>query len=364
MELDTLYHKGRSGKIYSWTIWTEQNTIITEYGTSDGEKTKTQKIVTAKNIGKKNEISSEQQAIKEAKAQHKKKIDKGYKLTKAATNETIFLPMLATDYNKTYLKKNKTITFPVDVQPKLDGVRCLALWQDGEIVLMTRGGKKFNLPHIANDLAKWLPAETMLDGEIYTHGMSLQNINKLWKKQRKDTPHLKYCIFDAVSNNDYTAVWSSRLSNLNALNNTSTCEIVPSYTINTPEEIFEYLDKFEKQGYEGIIFRIQSGTYELGYRSSNLLKLKKFKDAEFRIIGYHEGTGSDIGTVIWECETVDKGIFSVRPIGTREDRRKYFLDAESFIGRYLTVKFQTYSNDKIPIFPVGITIREPEDINS
>ena len=72
------------------------------------------------------------------------------------------------------------------------------------------------------------------------------------------------------------------------------------------------------------------------------------------------GTGLEKGCVIWICETKEKKRFSVRPVGTFEERRKLFLKAKSFIGKFLTVKYQELSDYNIPVFGVGIGIRDYE----
>lgn len=369
-ELPILYHEGRTGKMYSWKIWTEGADIVTEYGTVDGEKSITRKTATAKNVGKKNEVSPEDQAVREASAQHRKKLEKKYSLTLDEAKDEVFLPMLAHDYIKLFLKKGKVPEFPLDAQPKLNGVRCMAFWYEGEIHLMTRGGKSFTeLQHIIDEL-HWLPKDMVLDGEIYLPGLSLQQINKLWKKFREGpegTISLQYHVFDCFERNKLDMTWMERYDLLwntmfPAKFNTERIKRVSTYKVTNENGLFELLYTFERDGYEGIILRKQQGGYNLGHRSRDLLKLKSFQDEEFVIIGHGEATGNDKGTVVWECETKDGQPFTVRPTGTREERRQLFETAEDYYGRKLTVKFQEYSDDGIPIFPVGIAIREPEDM--
>ena len=90
------------------------------------------------------------------------------------------------------------------------------------------------------------------------------------------------------------------------------------------------------------------------------MKYKEFEDKEFKIIGSDQGTGLEEGCVVWICEQEDGSPFRVRPKGTREDRRQLFINTEKYIGEPLTVRFQERSEDNIPIFPVGIAIRDYE----
>ena len=145
MEFPTLYHEARTGKLHSWRVWTEGAHIWTEYGTDEGEKNRTCKLAIAKNVGKKNATTAEQQAEREAQAMWQKKLDRKYRRNRDAARETVFLPMLAHDWTK----QKKLPEMPVDTQPKLDGVRCMAYWKEDNVILMSRAGKEYTVPHIS-----------------------------------------------------------------------------------------------------------------------------------------------------------------------------------------------------------------------
>ena len=133
MKFPTLYHKGKGGAMYQWTIWTDGDTIYTEHGQVGGSLMRTPGIVcVSKNVGRANETTPKQQAEAEAKAMWIYKVERKYSETQADAEEEVFLPMLAHDYKK---KKGKGITFPCDVQPKLDGVRAMAFWEGDRVVL-------------------------------------------------------------------------------------------------------------------------------------------------------------------------------------------------------------------------------------
>lgn len=372
--LPILYKEARTGKLHSWQIYTQGSEMIEEYGTVDGAKTENRRTCVGKNIGKSNETTPEEQAIFEAKAKWTKKQDKGYSTSKKGAKETVFLPMLAHDYTKTHIKRNKSLEYPVDVQPKLNGVRCIGYWKDGEVQLMSRGGKPFNVQHIKEAVAKTLPKDLIFDGELYVHGLSLQQINRLWKKHREvgdpkcpgGSIQLEYVVFDCFKINETDCPWKKRKKILDKVFKGKTpvphIRSLDWQEIDSEKELFDYLETFESQGFEGIIIRLLEGKYNLGHRSSDLLKLKNFMDEEFLIVGHEEAKGNDRGTVIWVCKTEAGDTFNVRPTGTREDRAAFLSVAERHYGRLLTVKFQEYSDDLIPVFPVGIALREPEDM--
>ena len=70
---------------------------------------------------------------------------------------------------------------------------------------------------------------------------------------------------------------------------------------NNKEDVEDFHSTFIQKGYEGCMLRNKLGAYLLRYRSNDLLKYKKFEDAEFEVCGYEEANGEDSGTIIWEC---------------------------------------------------------------
>jgi ATP-dependent DNA ligase len=141
---------------------------------------------------------------------------------------------------------------------------------------------------------------------------------------------------------------------------TKTLRIVPVHQVENKEDIERLLYQFLENGDEGIMIRNSDSPYEIDKRSYNLQKYKKFMDSEYKIVGAEEGHGNDEGTVVWICVNGEGKEFNVRPKGTRDARREFYNNKESYYGKSLTVKYQELTNDGIPRFPVGITIRDYE----
>lgn len=364
MELPILYRQSKSGKIRQWRVWTEGSQIWTEYGLVGGKLQQDYKEAEAKNVGRSNETTPEEQAEKEAQALWTKKVDRKYSETIEEAKEPDYFPMLAKSFNQ------DKITYPCDVQRKLDGVRCLAYWEDGQIKLMSRGGKFYDTcSHIAEELAEILPkGDYILDGEIYLHGETFQQVTKLVKKYREDeTEELDYYVYDIVSKSNADNPWRNRKQGLRALlhgrRGLENIKLVQTESVNTLEEIMEHHSLYVEQGYEGAMVRLHDSPYTFNHRSNGLFKVKSFQDEEFEIVDYVEGEGRLRGCVIWKCETEDGSRFEVKQKGSLDSLKEMYNEADQYIGKLLKVKFFGHTEAGLPRFPVGLGIRLEEDLD-
>jgi len=365
-KLQTLYHKSKTGATVQWDIWTEGADIVTEYGQIGGKMQNARKTATPKNVGRANATTSEDQAILEATAMHKKRLDGKYSLSIEESNKEVFLPMLAASFDK---RKDK-VTYPVDVQPKLDGVRCLAYWDGDSVKLMSRGGKQWNCcQHIIDELEQVLPEDWVLDGELYIHGSTFQEITKLVKKLRPESVNVQFHVYDIPRTDmDINDAWEERKRHLNDF--AQTCEanlcnsvkVVRTDFAAYEEDVYELQSEYLEEGYEGAIVRECDGEYKFGYRSNKLLKVKNFMDKEYEIIDYTTGIGRFEGSIVWICKTKKGDEFKVVPQGTMDRRKETFKNAHKHIGDMLKVKFFELTDDGIPRFPVGLGIRLTEDM--
>jgi ATP-dependent DNA ligase len=360
VKLKPLYHKGKTGKIVEWKIWTKGDEIHVQWGQVDGAFQHTMTKATAKNVGKKNEIKAEAQADIEAKAMWKHRVDRKYSETIKEAEETVFLPMLAHPWDK----KKHTVKYPVDVQPKLDGNRALAYWEGDKVVLMSRGGKTWDIKHIQDAIAEILPKGMILDGEIYKHGLNLQGINKLVKKHRPGpdgSESLKFYAFDYFDPEAEDPWWKRNQAMQTDIKPNGTVVLVQSSIISDEKGILKVCADCVEEGYEGVIVRTRDGLYTLGERSSDLLKVKMFQDDEFEIVNHYEGQGRHEGYVGFVCKTKDGKEFRCYPRGNDTQRREYGKKPKSYYGQKLTVRFQFLTDEGVPFLPIGICIRDPRD---
>ena len=366
-ETQTVYKKTSTGKIQQWRAWVETTDtgylLKVESGQTDGKLTETAGRVIDEGKQKR---TAREQAIFEATSKLNKKRDEAYfDSIKDAQTQVKLLPMLA----HTFTKRSHNITYPAIVQRKFDGVRCLAvLNKDGTVKLMSRKGKEFpHLNHIRKDIAANNSDKSIvLDGEIYSDTLTFQELVGLVRRETlKDGNdeqmfEVSLRVYDCIDLNN-EADFKDRYVTITAI--TSGAEylsLVENIRVTTEKEIHEAQAQFVEEGYEGAMVRNLTGAYVIGKRSANLQKVKTFLDGEYEIVGYTEGTGGETGCVIWICKTKDGKEFSVRPRGTREERQKLFQNGNDYIGKMLTVRYQELTDDGIPRFPVGISIRDYE----
>jgi ATP-dependent DNA ligase len=232
--------------------------------------------------------------------------------------------------------------FPLDVQPKLDGLRCLVSADDQ--VLHSRGGKTYRLPHIAEQLARILPAGAIADGEIYVHGVRLQALVSLVMRQQSRTRTVEYHIFDLLAGDRRARAWRDRRTDLAALEERAAiigCDairFVKTTTATCREDVDRLHDAFVAAGYEGAILRAPDAPYATGARSAALLKYKRLDDGEFEIVGATSAHGTDAGCVVWQCATETCRMFEVAPAWSDDKRHGALANTGSFIGQLLTVR--------------------------
>jgi DNA ligase-1 len=353
--METLYNISPStNRIKQWNISVQENKIIIQHGFVDSKMVIHEQICEGKNIGKKNETTPEEQAMLEAKSQWDKKIKSGYvtydKIKTTSNELPVYFPMLAAEFS------DKIDKYPCYAQPKLDGIRCIVFRYNNEIIFQSRNNTIFqSFPHLLLELNGFFlkNPNIILDGELYVHGLGFQKITSIVrKKSHPELSKIQYHIYDLI---DTSKKYEDRYELLiNYLNVDNYLKLVKTYEVKSRNEMDKLHTEFVKEGYEGIMLRNPHGLYKQKNRSKDLIKYKHFKDADYVIVGHHEGTG---GIPVFECVNNDNKKFSVNMKCTMEEKREMMENVTQYYGKKLIVKYQELSEDNIPRFPVGIGIR-------
>ncbi len=258
---------------------------------------------------------------------------------------------------------------PYICQPKLDGERCRSVdvvegtklpWP---VMLSSSEAIFRQIPHIQkalNDFHLHNPG-IELDGELYAHGLSFEEIHSRCASSRITThaniAEIEFHVFDIV---DESKNQMERLVALNNLYFVWPIVRVPFALINSLDEGMKMLDRYLTMGYEGIILRHCENIYQRS-RSQLLMKFKPAKEDIYEIIGWKEETDKygnfkeTIGALVCRGETGN--IFSCGSGLTDEISAKLWEEKATLIGRKLRVKYQHLTPGKqVPRFPVFVEV--------
>ena len=362
--LQKLYKTTGTGATQTWQIFVDGSELFTKFGPEGGTiQTSARETIEGKNIGKSNETTPEEQALKEAESRFTKKLGSGYVKDKAslkagkvdASIQGGAWPMLA----KKYRDAGDKIVFPAAAQPKLDGHRCIAVFDKaGKVTLWSRKRKLISMPHVAGALEKLNLTERVLDGELYAHAKK-DEFEDLTHLIKHGDASIEYHIFDAIDNRGFI----DRIGWLRDVLKGAGKPLVLVDTRTKIEDEDELMTTFEywrKAGYEGAMVRNYAGAYDghPTHRSNNLQKIKEMDDAEFKIVGVKEGKGKLAGHAIFLVATKKNTQTEVKLAGPIAELKQYWEDPDKAIGRLLTVQFQGYTATGRLRFPVGLRLRE------
>lgn len=354
-----------NGGISLWRIVKRNNKICVEWGKENGKMQQVEKTVLE---GKQGRNLEEQVDFEIASLVKQKKTKHGYVEMDAIETESVPLPMLAQPWSsnsETKFDGNK-----VFLQPKLDGLRCIADIYTG--VLYSRSRKPFtSLGHISSELLKLNNQDKVryLDGEVYLHGMDFQTITSQARRSKPlQDPVLQLHVFDCLHN---SLNFESRLSIVNSLFDdrqprfVKQCETkLVEREVDLSGEMHEYIAR----GYEGVMIRLSTDNIDSGYqsgvRSKSLYKLKDFDQEEFQVLGFQKHAELDtLGSVLLQLGPGVNKTFAATPASTALLKSDLWRNRDLYAsGEYLaTVKFQGLSKDMVPRFPVLIGMRHRDD---
>lgn len=353
-----LYKMDSKQRIRVWSISVSNSGICPIYSVShgqlDGKMQVTEvEVPKGKNIGRANETSAEAQCLSEAEALYQKQIArKGY--SESIPSEVPSLPMLAHKY-KDFAHK---INWPAIVVRKYDGLRVVISIKNGKVSCVSRTGKEFiGFEHITDELLK-LNKDVVIDGELYSDIHQFEEITSIVRKTKIQDLRVRdiYLVaFDLINSDTY----HQRVLSLdNLVRGLQFTKAASWYIVKDDAAVKLKHDKFLSEGYEGTMVRNMDAKYQQNKRSYDLLKFKNFEDNEFEIIGYKSGVGKFKNVPTFQLKTDEGFIFEAVPKGNEEMRLEYLKNANSYIGKFATVKYFEYTNTKTPVprFPIIINM--------
>ena len=284
-----------------------------------------------------------------------------------------FKPMLASPFDESLLK------FPVLASPKLDGVR--AIVRDG--VVLSRA-----LKPIPN---KWVQQRFShlehFDGELIVGKSNHPDVLRTTTSgvmRVEGEPDVSFHVFDHVK--DKYQTYKARYSLLKSDHQNNVFVVPQQEVVN-----FFELNAFERdilaQGWEGVMLRRFDAPYKFGRstaREGYLLKVKRFHDDEFEIVGFeeemfnaNEATTSELGRTkrsSHKANKVPKGRLGALVLkygnttfncGTGfndAERENIWAERERYLGQFAKIKYFAHGIKDVPKLPSFLGIRDVRDM--
>ena len=258
---------------------------------------------------------------------------------------------------------------------KLDGVRCLAVVDEmGKCTLYSRMGKEFTtLNKIKYAIEATGIINYVFDGEICLldkdGNEDFQSVMKELRRKDHQIENPTFMIFDMIHKTEFdkgksTDILSERLHTLRTwlgprYDTKETLRYLDQAVITDERHFDMWAQMATDNNWEGFMLR-KDTEYE-GKRSKNLLKVKKFFDAEYEVLGWDVDThevvrdGKSVSmTMLSQVWIEHKNHIVKVGSGFSQEQRLEYMDG-SILGKLITVQyFEETSNDK-----GGISLRFP-----
>ena len=263
------------------------------------------------------------------------------------------------------------------LEEKLNGINCSYV---NGIMLSRQGKEIINLSHLTKELEQLSFKNYYFNGELVRHnegeltnGENFRETTSIVNSDAEDKTNIDLIVFDLLPLEEFydgksKLKYKDRLNQLKQLKQEAEEKglvhlYIPKiyYEGDDNTVIDKYLDQATREDKEGLMC-IKNGVWK-NKRSSTILKVKKFMNADCEIIGYEEGTGrleGKLGSFIIDYKGNKVNVGSGY---TDEERIEFWKNKDDYIGRILQVKFKEESKDKktglVSIqFPIYQCIRE------
>lgn len=254
---------------------------------------------------------------------------------------------------------------------KIDGLRCSFYWDGKRIKSASRGGGDYDLAlkHFIENkkFIKFFQnhPDYVLDGELYKHGKSLQQISGAARLEKNayDCDWLQYYIYDIMIPNTPFIERIKLLINIakelgigfdpyhEFKEGDLQVQIVPHVKVAGYDNMMKLHNKYVEEGFEGVVIRDPKANYEFGSRKNCMIKIKKYRDDCFKVIGIEPGLrGAE--DLVFILEAPNGSSFKAKPLGDRATKQEYWDNFDKkYKGHIGECKFFYYSDEGVPLQP-------------
>jgi len=252
-------------------------------------------------------------------------------------------------------------TPPFIVQPKYDGVRCRAvpMEQGGYILLSSEENVIFSVPHI-NTILQTYGIKHELDGELYCHGMSFDEIVSITSRTvnlHPDYREMNFHIFDVIDDQPQMrrTIYIESFKGVHPK-----LQIAPFWLCENLQDVMKVYNDLIGMKYEGIIVRHPDAPY-VKRRSTFVMKFKPKQSDEYKVTSYVEEVSVEgvpknrLGSLV--CASGDGNLFNVGTGFTDQQREDLWDTKDLLAGMTVKVEYQHItSGKKVPRFPVFVEV--------
>ncbi|NBO99905.1 MAG: hypothetical protein EBU90_07220 [Proteobacteria bacterium] len=273
------------------------------------------------------------------------------------------------------------VSYPIRIEPKLDGLRCVAVKHNGEVTMFTRNGTVLEtLPRIKLLLESAPWDNFVLDGEIMGADWNESASVVMSHKKNKDDSNMIFHVFDAMCFEDWRDQENflplkdrvELVQELVSQVSSSSIVQVQGRTVNDQEELLAMYLRDTDDGYEGVMIKDLDAHYVFK-RTSNIRKMKPVATYEGVIVGHYEGRRGSKREGLWGGFDVvlPNGVTTRVGSGfTDKLKAEINLNPDSWIGKIVEMEGQPdpltgdgLTKDGKVRFPVYIRERDPRDVD-
>ena len=299
----------------------------------------------------------------------------------------MFKPMLAPGEDPlSYPDYFDKLQYPLLGSPKFDGIRCIIKSNKA----MSRSFKMLPSAQVQEEFV----LQNHLDGEIIAGNATdfdVYNRTQSYVMSENKPGDLSYYVFDYCHPDWLDKPFYERLSYAKGiLPNTPDNKyyMIEHYDIENYQDLVEYENKCLEAGFEGIMLRDPVGRYKMGrgtFREGLIYKLKRFKDAEGKVIGFQEQMDNynikekdELGYS--KRSSSKEGLVPANTLGrfiidfngmeldiapgnfNHLERKEIWSNQDEFLGKLLKFRYFNHGIKDKPRFPRAIGFRNLMDL--
>ena len=235
------------------------------------------------------------------------------------------------------------------ISEKLDGVR--AYWNGKNLI--SRQGNIFNAPlWFSNGFP-----DTPLDGELWIAREQFSQVSGIVRQKKasdKEWRKIAFMIFDLPGSAENFSKRIQRMKNIVNNNAAPYLKMIKQQKVQNNTELQLLLENVLSKGGEGLMLH-RGGAHYQAKRSKDLMKLKKYQDAEAVVLQHLPGKGRNsgrLGAIL--VKTEDGTVFKIGS-GFSDLQR----ENPPAVGTTITYKYIGKTQNGVPRFASFLRIREP-----